>query len=107
METNLKKMEKTDLKKQDRKKRDLTSPMSLCFNPFLSYKYSYKSISSDGEKTHIKARENRFEDGKFESEEFQGTMDNNMYNQLVKEMNSYFSKQMELFFKPFFIFFKQ
>jgi hypothetical protein len=104
MEKNLKKKENSDLIKQNQKTKDLIDPMSLFYNPFISFRYSYRSISSDGEKTHIQAKENRFENGKFESEEFEGTMDKNVYDQMVGEMNRYFTKQMELFFKPFTIF---
>lgn len=100
METHLEKKEKTDLKKQDRKEIDIINPMSF-FSPFLSFKYSYRSIYSDGEKTHIKAKENRFENGHFESAEFEGTMDQSVNNQMVKEMHSYFKKQLDFFIRPF------
>jgi hypothetical protein len=106
MEKNLKKRENIDLINSDKEPNDNTNPMSLFYNPFISFRYSYKSISSDGERTHIQASENRFKNGKFESEEFEGTMDKNVYDQMVGEMNRYFEKQMELFFKPFTMFLK-
>ena len=87
---------KTDLEKQDREESDIINPMSFC-SPFLSFRYSYRSIYSDGVNTHVKAKERRFENGKIESEDFEGTMEKSVYNQVVKEMHPYLAMQMDFF----------
>ncbi len=68
----LKEKGKIDLEKQDREENKITNPISF-YSPFLSFKYSYRSIYSDGVNTHVKAKERRFENGKIESEDFEGT----------------------------------
>ena len=69
-------------------------------HPFISFRYSYKSISSIGGKTHIKSKEKSFENGKFESEEFEGTMDGNVYSNMVGEMQKRIWGQVAAFLKP-------
>ena len=39
-------------------------------------------------------RETRFEDGRFKSEECEGTVDRQVYQQMVNEAQSYFLNQM-------------
>jgi primase-polymerase (primpol)-like protein len=68
-------------------------------SPFISFRYSYTSISSSGGKTHIKAKGRRFENGKFDSEEFEGTMNGSMYNNAVKELQDNFLNQVSGFYK--------
>ena len=91
---------KTDLEKQDREENDIINPMSF-YSPFLSFRYSYRSIYSDGINTHVKAKERRFENGKIESEDFEGTMEQSVYNQVAKEMNRYLAMQVDFFLRPF------
>lgn len=100
MEKHPAKKEKTALEKPILKESNVINPMAY-FNPFISFRYSYKSIYSDGEKTHIKAKENKFENGKFETQEFEGTMEQKIYDQMVMQMNDYFIKQIEFFLRPF------
>lgn len=91
---------KTELEKQDREENDVINPMSF-FSPFLSFRYSYRSMYSDGVNTYVKAKERRFENGKIESEDYEGTMDQNVYNQVAKEMYRYLAMQMEFILRPF------
>ena len=93
-------MKKYPIKKNDnqltRTKRDdieINEPLFFR-NPFFSFKYSYKSISSFGGRSHIKMKEHRFENGKFETEEFEGTTDGNVYNNMIREMQNYYSNQV-------------
>jgi hypothetical protein len=95
-----KEKEKTDLEKQDREESDIFNPMSF-YSPFLSFRYSYRSIYSDGVNTHVKSKERRFENGKIESEDFEGTMEQSVYNQMAKEMRRYLAMQMDFFLRPF------
>lgn len=74
------------------------------FGSFVSFKYSSKTVYSDGRQTHIKAKENRFENGRFESEEFEGTLDNSVHEKMTDEIQQRFAKQMDFFFKPFSMF---
>ena len=91
---------KTDLEKQDREENEVVNPMSF-YSPFLSFRYSYRSMYSDGANTYVKAKERRFENGKIESEDFEGTMDQSVYNQVAKEINRYLAIQMDFFLGPF------
>ena len=100
MENYPKEKEKTELENQDREESDIINPMSF-YSPFLSFRYSYRSIYSDGVNTHVKAKERRFENGKIESEDFEGTMDQSVYNQVAKEINRYLAIQMDFFLGPF------
>ena len=52
---------------------------------FFSFRYSFKEVSLSGDKTHIRAKEHRFEDGKFQSEEFEGTMDASVYQDALRQ----------------------
>ena len=91
---------KTDLEEQDREESEIINPMSFC-GPFLSFRYSYRSMYSDGVNTHVKAKERRFENGKIESEDFEGEMEQSVYNQVAKEMQRYLAMQVEFFLRPF------
>jgi len=71
------------------------------YSPFLSFRYSYGSIYSDGINTHVKAKERRFENGKIESEDFEATMNQSVYNQVAKEMHRYLAMQVDFFLRPF------
>lgn len=86
---------KTDVKEADQGDIEPSAYKS----PFISFRYSYTSISSSGGKTHIKAKERRFENGKFESEEFEGTTDGSMYNNAAKELQDNFLNQVSGFYK--------
>jgi hypothetical protein len=68
-------------------------------HPFFSFRYSYKQVSCVGGKTYIKAKENRFEGGKFESEEFEGTTDQGVYVDAVRETQKYLLNQTALYLK--------
>lgn len=70
-------------------------------SPFLSFRYSYKEISSGGGKTHIRSKEKSFENGKFKSEEFEGTLPGNVYVNMVGEMQKLFFNQISALMKPF------
>jgi hypothetical protein len=73
-------------------------------SPFISFRYSYKEISSFGGQTHIRSKEKSFENGKFKSEEFEGTLPGNVYFNMVGELKRQFWNRMTTFMKPFSIF---
>lgn len=72
--------------------------------PFISFRYSYREVSSSDGRTHIRSKDKSFENGKFKSEEFEGTLDGNVYSDLVGAMQKHFLNQMALFMKPFSMF---
>ncbi|MCI0654406.1 MAG: hypothetical protein L0Y39_08005 [Methylococcaceae bacterium] len=76
----------------------------LLFNPFrntgfFSFRYSYQEISASEGKTHVRARQCRYENGKLSSEEFEGTTDGQVYDQAVKHMQHLIADSMGFFLK--------
>ncbi len=70
-------------------------------SPFVSFHYSYKEVSSDGVNTRIKSKEKSFENGKFKSEEFEGTLPGSVYINMATEIQRLFMDQITAFLKPF------
>jgi len=95
----IKKM-RDDIKKAERKNVEVIESGGNK-SSFISFRHSYKSMSSFGGKTYIKSKETRFENGKFETEEFEGTMDQSVYQNTAKELQNTFSNIMSSFLKPF------
>jgi len=73
-------------------------------SPFVSFRYSYKEVSSDGVNTLIKSKEKSFENGKFKSEEFEGTLPGSVYTNMAAEMQRLFMDQITAVLKPFSMF---
>lgn len=68
---------------------------------FISFRYSYKSVSSAGGNTHIKSKKKSFENGKFQSEEFEGTLPGSVFTNMAGEMQKRILNQITAFLKPF------
>lgn len=68
--------------------------------PLLSFRYSYRQLSSLDGKTHVKAKECRFEDGKFTTEEFEGTTGPDAYSDAVSAMHRLVQQQAALLLQP-------
>ncbi len=91
---------------------DLFAPFKPAF-PFFEFRHSYRSVSNIDGKTRVKAAENRFVDGKFESEEFEATASGEFYQGAIKQMWDFysgaFSRLMDpsSFFGPFVRFFPE
>lgn len=68
-------------------------------NPFYSFRFSSKSMTFDGSKTYIQSKEARFENGKFDSQEFEGVMDGNVYMKAVADMQNLMIQHMNSFVK--------
>ena len=66
-----------------------------------SFRYAYKEVSLSGGRTRIRSREHRFEDGKFQSEEFEGTMDGAVYRDAVKATQALMASQVNSVVKLF------
>jgi hypothetical protein len=75
---------------------------------FTSYRYSYRSVTTDGRRTHVTAREQRFRNGKLETEEFEGTTDaaayTNTLSRMQRTMQEMMTRQLEMIFRPFSLF---
>lgn len=68
--------------------------------PFIRFSMSRTSMFSDGQNTHIEAEEHRFENGKLDSNYFEGTL----AGDYMKQVNALMEQQMSLFFKTFNLF---
>jgi len=70
--------------------------------PFFSFHYSYKEISSVGGQTRIRSKKRQFTNGKFESEDFEGTLGGHVYDHMVSDTQKYFLNYIDSFLKPFY-----
>jgi hypothetical protein len=86
----------------DRKTGEIAPIREEDSGPYIRFRYSYQSMSVADGKTHIQAKKARFENGKYETEEFEGTTDGEHYTRAFSEMQQVFTRQMENFFKPFY-----
>ncbi|HVK55763.1 MAG TPA: hypothetical protein VM532_12130 [Burkholderiales bacterium] len=73
-------------------------------NPFFSFRFSYTEVSSKGDKTHVQARETRFENGKMTSQTFEGTAGPEVYDDIVTAMQNHFVNQTAFFMKSLSLF---
>jgi hypothetical protein len=92
-----------DIEKASRGEIEVLEPTQN-ISPFISFHYSYKEISSVNGQTQIRSKEKRFANGKFELEEFEGTLSGHVHNRMVSDMQRHFFNQMEVFLKPFSMF---
>ncbi len=69
-------------------------------SPFISFRFSYKKISSRGGLTHITAKEKRFENGEFQSAEFEGTLPGSVHSHLVDDLQKKIFDAISSFLKP-------
>lgn len=65
------------------------------------FRYAYREVSLSGGRTRIRSREHRFEDGKFQSEEFDGTLDGAVYHEAVKATQKLVTSPINSFIKLF------
>jgi hypothetical protein len=92
-----------DIEKSPRREADVLEPEQKT-SPFIRFHYSYREISSVNGRTRIRAKEKRFADGKMESEEFEGTLDGHVYENMLSGMQRQFLRRMEALMKPFSLF---
>ncbi len=86
------------------KEKSSISKPAFKFGPFISFRYSSRSMVSFGGKTYIKAKEKRFENGKLEQEEFEGTIDGDMSNLISTQLFKSAQKMLSSLFNPFQLF---
>lgn len=94
---------KKDLEKAGRGDIEVLEP-ARGVSPFISFRYSYREITSVNGRTQIRAKKKRFADGKLESEEFEGTLGGHVYDRMVSDMQRHFLEQVEAFMRPFSLF---
>jgi hypothetical protein len=72
---------------------------------FFTFRYSSTEIFSQGGNLHVKMKETSYQDGRLKSEECEGTLDQQAYNRMVSEAQSYFLNQatgfLRLLYAPF------
>ncbi|MGE0085609.1 MAG: hypothetical protein AB7S75_14455 [Desulfococcaceae bacterium] len=95
----VKKDMKKDVMRQDGKVEVLNPVQNR--SSFASFSYSYKSMSFADGKTRIQSRKQSFRDGKFESEEFEGTAEGDFCTVMATQMENAFRTQISSFFRPF------
>ncbi len=79
-------MEKRPEIKVDRgKEMEILNPAGRN-SPFISFRYSYREVSSVGGNTYVKAKEKKFENGRFTSEEFEGVAPGNHATAEIQKM---------------------
>lgn len=66
---------------------------------FFTFRYSSTELYSQDGNLHVKMKETRYQDGRLTSEECEGTLDRQAYNQMVNEAQGYFLNQMANFVK--------
>ncbi len=51
---------------------------------FVSFRYSYTEVSSQGGRTRVKTKQAQLEDGKLSTEAFEGELDGNVFDEIVQ-----------------------
>jgi len=64
---------------------------------FFTFRYSSTEIFSEGDNLHVRMHETRYEDGRLKSEECEGTLDREAYNQAMSEAQVFFLNQVANF----------
>lgn len=62
-------------------------------NPFFSFTYSSHEMHIADGRTHVKAKQVRFEDGRIKTEQFEGQLPANVYEQTLGETQRFFADQ--------------
>lgn len=89
------------IEKTNKGEVEVLEPMQKS-TPFFSFHYSYKEISSVNGRTRIRSKKRQFMNGKFESEDFEGTLGGHVYDHMVSDMQKHFLNYLGTFMKPFF-----
>ena len=75
---------KTALRKADPGAVEVATPVPRS-GGFFSFRYSYTEFSSQGGRTRVKAKQARLEDGKLSTEAFEGELDGDVYDEVVRQ----------------------
>ena len=75
---------KTALRKTDPGAVEVATPAPRP-GGFFSFRYSYSEFSSQGGRARMKAKQACLEDGKLSTEAFEGELDGNVYDEVVRQ----------------------
>ena len=70
-------------------------------SPWFRFRHSYTEISSLAGSTHVRSRETRFENGRFTSESFEGTLGQSFHDDLVANAQKLFLAQTAFLLRQF------
>jgi hypothetical protein len=70
-------------------------------HPFLSFRYSYTEVSAAGRGARVKASHARYEDGRLTTEQFEGELDRDVYERVVRDAQHRFLDQWGVFLRSF------
>ncbi len=73
------------------------------WNSFFTFRYCRTEVSARGENAHVQRRETRFEDGRFVTEECEGTVGRDAYERMVAQTQQVFIEQMNQAMKMFYL----
>lgn len=73
-------------------------------NPFLKFTYTSNEMPIADDLTQIKSKKVQFADGKVKSEEFEGQLPVNVYEQIIRDSQRFFADQTMYFLKQFLAF---
>ena len=68
---------------------------------FIRFRHTYQSMTHVNGRTHVKASQTRFENGRLQTEEFEGTLDGETYADAAAEMQRTCLEGMTALFRPF------
>jgi hypothetical protein len=75
---------KTALREADPGAVEVATPVPRS-GGFSSFRYSYTEFSSQGGRTRVKTKQARLEDGKLSTEAFEGELDGDVYDEVVRQ----------------------
>jgi hypothetical protein len=84
---------------------DALQPVGLFGQPFLSFRYSYTEITANGRTARVKSHRARYENGRLESERFEGELDRVDYERKLSEAQRHFAEQATAMLGSVFSFF--
>ena len=70
-------------------------------SPFLSFRYSFTEISATGRTAKLSAKHARYEHGRLTSENFEGELDRDVYERVVRDAQQRLFDQWRLLLRSF------
>ena len=71
---------------------------------FSSFRYAHIEVSARGDRAHLRTRSIALEEGKLTTESFEGELEGNAYDQLIKQTQQYVANQTAQFLRAFSLF---
>jgi hypothetical protein len=69
------------------------------FGPFFSFSFSHTEMSLQGGRARVKSRSARFEDGKLETQTFEGELDRRAFDEFVDQSQRLVAQQASMFLR--------